>query len=68
MPFQKHTRAAAERAAKESFSPAELAQRWNCCRQSIYNAINSGELHSFKFRSRRLIPLSEIERIERGGA
>jgi hypothetical protein len=30
--------------------------------------IHDGELHSFKVRNSRLIPLSEIERIERGEA
>jgi hypothetical protein len=28
--------------------------------------IEAGELHSFKVRNSRLIPLSEIDRIERG--
>ena len=49
-------------------SPAELAQRWGKCRQTIYNMIDAGELHSFKVRNSRLIPLSEIDRIERGEA
>jgi excisionase family DNA binding protein len=49
-------------------SPAALARRWDCCRQTIYNMIHDGELHSFKVRNSRLIPLSEIDRIERGAA
>jgi excisionase family DNA binding protein len=49
-------------------SPAELAARWGKCRQTIYNMIEAGELHSFKVRNSRLIPLSEIDRIERGEA
>lgn len=49
-----------------ALSPARLAQRWDCCRQTIYNMIHDGELRSFKVRNSRLIPLSEIERIERG--
>jgi excisionase family DNA binding protein len=53
-------------ATEKALSPAQLAARWGCCRQSIYNAISDGELHSFKFRNRRLISLSEVERIERG--
>lgn len=48
-------------------SPAHLARRWGKCRQTIYNMINAGELHSFKVRNSRLILFSEIERIERGG-
>jgi excisionase family DNA binding protein len=47
-------------------SPAHLAKRWGKCRQTIYNMIDAGELHSFKVRNSRLIPVSEIERIERG--
>ena len=49
-------------------TPAELAARWGKCRQTIYNMIDAGELHSFKVRNSRLIPLSEIDRIERGEA
>jgi len=53
--------------ALSAVSPAHLARRWGKCRQTIYNMINAGELHSFKVRNSRLIPLTEIERIERGG-
>ena len=49
-------------------SPAALARRWDCCRQTIYNMIDNDQLHSFKVRNRRLIPFSEIERIERGNS
>ena len=48
-------------------SPDWVAKRWGKCRQTIYNMIHDGELHSFKVRNSRLIPFSEIERIERGG-
>ena len=51
---------------RKAVSPANLAQRWGKCRQTIYNMIDAGELHSFKVRNSRLIPLSEVERIERG--
>jgi hypothetical protein len=54
--------------ALSAVSPAALARRWGKCRQSIYNMINDGELHSFKVRNSRLISLSEIERIEKGEA
>ncbi len=47
-------------------SPGHLAKRWGKCRQTIYNMIDAGELHSFKVRNSRLIPVSEIERIELG--
>lgn len=52
--------------APAAYSPAALARRWDCCRQTIYNMIDDDQLHSFKVRNRRLIPFSEIERIERG--
>lgn len=51
---------------RRAVSPAHLARRWGKCRQTIYNMIDAGELHSFKVRNSRLIPLSEVERIERG--
>jgi len=54
--------------ARSAVSPAHLAKRWGKCRQTIYNMIDAGELHSFKVRNSRLIPLSEIERVERGEA
>ena len=54
--------------ARSAVSPAHLAQRWGKCRQTIYNMIDDGELHSFKVRNSRLIPISEIERIEKGEA
>lgn len=49
-------------------TPGELASRWGKCRQTIYNMINNDELHSFKVRNSRLIPISEVERIERGAS
>lgn len=54
--------------AQSAVSPAHLARRWGKCRQTIYNMIDAGELHSFKVRNSRLIPLSEIERVEKGEA
>ena len=50
-----------------AISPAMLARRWGVSRQTIYNMFADGQLHSFKVRNSRLIRLSEIERIERGG-
>jgi len=52
--------------APQVLTPAELAARWGKCRQTIYNMIHDGELRSFKVRNSRLIPLAEVERIERG--
>ena len=53
---------------RSAVSPATLAKRWGKCRQTIYNMIDAGELHSFKVRNSRLIPISEVERIERGAS
>lgn len=52
--------------ARIGLRPAPLAVRWDCCRQTIYNMISDGELRSFKVRNSRIIPFSEIERIESG--
>jgi excisionase family DNA binding protein len=52
---------------RSAFSAQELAERWGMTRQFIYNQINLGRLKSFKAGRSRLIPLTEIERIERGG-
>lgn len=61
-------KAAHPKGQKVVFSPAALAKRWDCCRQTIYNMIDDGQLHSFKVRNRRLIPMGEVERIENGEA
>ena len=52
--------------APAGLRPSQLARRWECCRQTVYNMISDGELHSFKVRNSRIIPFTEIERIERG--
>ena len=54
--------------APSALSPGQLARRWKKCRQTIYNMIDAGEIHSFKVRSSRLIPISEVERIESGAS
>lgn len=47
-------------------SPVDLAARWNCSRQNIYNMIDSGQLKGFKIGNRNRILLSEVNRIEGG--
>lgn len=47
-------------------SPGAVAKRWDVSRQTIYNLMSRGKLHSFRVGAKRLIPWSEIERIERG--
>ena len=50
-----------------ALSPIELATRWGQSRQHIYDLIARGDLKSFKSGRSRLIPILDIERIERGG-
>ena len=54
--------------SRSALSPGELSARWGVTRQTLYNMFQSGELHSFTVRTRRLIPLTEVERIEKGEA
>ena len=63
MPNQSEHRTTVPRSA---FSALEVADRWGKTRQFIYDQINAGKIKSFKAGRSRLIPLSEIERIERG--
>ena len=49
-----------------ALSPAELAFRWGKSRQHIHDLISRNELRSFKSGRSRLIPMSEIQRIEGG--
>ena len=51
---------------RSALSPSELADRWGCCRATIFNMLRDGELKGFKVRNSRLIRMSEIERIEAG--
>ena len=53
---------------RTAYSALELANRWGKTRQFIYDQITAGKIKSFKAGRSRLIPLSEIDRIERGEA
>lgn len=46
----------------------ELATRWGVTRQTLYNMLESGELHTFKVRDCRRVAWSEVQRIESGEA
>ena len=46
----------------------ELAARWGVTRQTLYNMISSGQLHTFKVRECRRVAWSEVQRIEQGEA
>jgi len=61
-----HTPSTAQTEPRSALSPQELATRWGKTRATVHNMIRDGELHSFKVRNSRLIPVAEIERIERG--
>ena len=65
MPHQNQSNIAVSRGA---LSPLELATRWGKSRQHVYDCIARGELRSFTSGRSRLIPIADIERIERGDA
>ena len=52
---------------RSALSPIELATRWGNSRQHIYDLMKEGLLKSFRSGRHHRIPISEIERIERGG-
>ena len=45
----------------------EAAHRLRVCKRTVVTLINNQELGSIKIRTRRLIPVAEIERFERVG-
>lgn len=47
----------------ELLSPAAFSRRASLSRSSTYLALASGDIHSIKFRGRRLIPASELGRL-----
>ena len=47
--------------------PTQLAQRWSFNPESVRRKIRRGEIASVVIGRQRLIPLDEIERIEREG-
>ncbi|MFC1702420.1 helix-turn-helix domain-containing protein [Pseudomonadota bacterium] len=53
-------------AARAALSPIELATRWGHSRQHIYDLMKEGLLKSFRSGRHHRIPISEIERFERG--
>jgi excisionase family DNA binding protein len=53
-------------AARAALSPIELAARWGNSRQHIYDLMREGQLKSFRSGRHHRIPISEIERFERG--
>jgi excisionase family DNA binding protein len=55
-------------AQRNSLTITELSGRWNCSERTIHRRIDDGTIKSFRLGWRHLIPLSEIERIERGNS
>ena len=51
---------------RSALSPIELATRWGNSRQHIYDLMRVGQLRSFRSGRHHRIPISEIERFERG--
>lgn len=47
------------------FSVTDVAKRWSISRGSLYTLIREGRVKSCTLRTRRLISLAEIERVER---
>ncbi len=49
------------------FGIAELSERWRVSHFTVRRAINSGALRSITIGTRRLVPVEEVERVEREG-
>ncbi len=47
------------------YTPQQLAERWNCCSNTIRNAIISGELRAFRVGRLLRIPAESVESFER---
>jgi excisionase family DNA binding protein len=47
------------------YTPQQLAQRWNCCSNTIRNAITSGDLPAFRVGRLLRIPEASVENFER---
>ncbi len=55
-------------AEKRLFSVQETAERWSVSALTVRRLIDSGQLRSVTIATRRLVPISEIERCENEGA
>ena len=54
-------------AGQPFFTPASLADRWSWHVESVRRAVRQGRMDSVIIGRRRLIPASEVERIEADG-
>ena len=53
---------------KTSYSVHDLAQRWQCSQQAIYDMLRSGVIRGFKIGSMWRVSLNEIRAWETGFA
>ena len=53
--------------SRPPFTPGELAERWRWHPESVRRAVRDGRFDSIIVGRRRLIPASEVERVEREG-
>jgi len=49
---------------QETFTPQQLAQRWQRSRRTIYRYLKAQKLAHFQIGHKILIPTSEVKRIE----
>ena len=55
------------RITKTLFGAKDLAPRWGICLSTIKIRMLSGDIKTIRFGSRRLVPLEEVQRIDREG-
>ena len=48
------------------FTPADLAARWNCALDTVYDLLRSGRLRGFHVGSQWRITDRQVERFENG--
>ena len=49
---------------RAGYSIREFSAAYGVCLQTTYNLINAGRIKSFKIGRRRIIPASEIDRLQ----
>jgi hypothetical protein len=52
---------------RQAYDANALSQRWGVSEFTARRLMKTGQLHSITIGSRRLVPLSEVERVERVG-
>ena len=54
-------------AERQLFSFAEVAQRWGVSPFTVRRRVEAGDVKSINIGARRLIPLEEVQRVEKHG-